>query len=105
MSCWKCITDSRKPLMMACRCLEMPVPARNFASASASAAFTTMIFSASALSCAATRRRCAALISFMAIFTLVGRDVRDERLDDGVPELRHRLLQHGLHLHRDLLPM
>merc|ERR1712216_231152 len=37
--------------------------------ASASAAFTTMIFSASALSCAATRRRCAALISFMAIFT------------------------------------
>merc|ERR1712216_973695 len=69
MSCWKCITDSRRPLMMAWRWRAMPVHAKNFASASASAAFTTMIFSASALSCATTRRRCAALISFMAIFT------------------------------------
>mmetsp|Transcript_13772 Transcript_13772/g.58881 ORF Transcript_13772/g.58881 Transcript_13772/m.58881 type:complete len:233 (+) Transcript_13772:3588-4286(+) len=69
ISCWKCITDSRRPLMIAWRWRAMPVPAKNFASASASAAFTTMIFSASALSCAATRKRCAALISFIALFT------------------------------------
>ena len=57
-------------MMIACLWRAIPVPARYLASASASAALTTMIFSASARSCAATRALCAALISFIAVFTL-----------------------------------
>mmetsp|Transcript_11686 Transcript_11686/g.32983 ORF Transcript_11686/g.32983 Transcript_11686/m.32983 type:complete len:228 (+) Transcript_11686:1240-1923(+) len=45
-------------------------PARYLASASASAALTTRIFSPSECSYAASRSRCAALISFIAAFTL-----------------------------------
>ena len=56
--------------MIACLCLAIPVPLKYFDSASASAAFTTIIFSASARSFAATLCLCAALISFIAFFTL-----------------------------------
>ena len=67
---WNSSTDSRSPSTIACRWSATPLPERAFASASASAAFTCMIFSASPFSLAAARIRCAALISFMASLTL-----------------------------------
>ena len=54
---------------MALRCLATPNPLRYLLSASASAALTCKIFSASAFSAAASRRRADALIWFMAFFT------------------------------------
>ena len=47
--------------------------------------------------------RCAALISFIALFTFWSARCPSEGLNDGVAELGHRLLQHVLDLGRDFL--
>mmetsp|Transcript_49926 Transcript_49926/g.100500 ORF Transcript_49926/g.100500 Transcript_49926/m.100500 type:complete len:216 (-) Transcript_49926:549-1196(-) len=69
VSCVPWVMESRRPSMIARRCRAIPSPWSCAASAEASAAFTTLIFSASAAMMEASRRRFCLLISFMECMT------------------------------------
>src|ERR1700731_1017969 len=84
--------------MMALRWLAMPWPCSALLCASASAFFTTRIFSASPRALAATCSRCAALMSFIADFTFASGTMSVTSTDDLVAEAGHvgvELLLHG----------